>query len=65
MITNQKELRALFWEQHPNLDKKRIRDYSGKGLMYVTDTRCTFVDWVDYMQRSGQITEAMADKVTL
>jgi hypothetical protein len=65
MITTQKELRAQFWRDNPQADKRKIKDYSGKGLMYCTDTRCAFVDWLDYMAQSGQISEALANRATL
>jgi hypothetical protein len=45
MITNQKELRAEFWRQHPGLDRRKV-----KG---------------DRMARSGQISEALAQRATL
>lgn len=65
MLTTQKQIRALFWESHPTLSRRKIRDYAGTGRMYVTDTRCAFVDFVDYLQTSGQISEALANRVTL
>lgn len=64
-ITNQRELRAEFWRAHPNLPRRRIRDYSGKGLMYPTDTRVAWVDWLDAMQRNGDISSDLADRATL
>lgn len=64
-ITTQKELRRLFWEQHPSLPRRRIRDYSGKGKMYPTDTRVSWVDWLDFMQKEGCISQALADRATL
>lgn len=64
-MTNQKQIRAAFWDTYPDLPRRRIRDYSGKGLMYQTDTRCAFVDFVDSLQRNGDISAALADRVTL
>lgn len=64
-ITNQRDLRAAFWEAHPNLDRKKIKDYTGKDTMHVTDTRCAFTDWLDYMHRDGQISDALANRATL
>jgi hypothetical protein len=66
-ITNQRELRSAFWAQHPHLDEqaraagirsKRQNDQSAF-------TRCTWVDWIDHMCRSGQISEALASRATL
>lgn len=64
-ITTQKELRREFWQTFPNLSRKRIKDYSGNGLMYCTDTRSTFVDWVDALSKDGSISEELADRATL
>lgn len=59
-ITTQKELRKLFWEQNPGLERKKT-----KGGDYVADTRIAFCDFIDAMQRSGTISEALADRATL
>lgn len=64
-ITNQQTLRLLFWEQHPGLPRRKIKNYAGTGTMYPTDTRCAFVDWIDMMCRNGQISEALANRATL
>ena len=59
IYTNQKQLRAAFWEQFPEADRRK---YSGD---YATDTRCAWVDWIDSLQRSGEISEKLAFRVTL
>ena len=64
-ITTQRELRRKFWETFPELSRKRIKDYSGDSLMYVTDTRCAFVDWVDALERAGEISPELAERCTL
>ena len=64
-MTNQKQIRAAFWAVHPTLSRAKIRDYAGTGRMHQTDTRCAFVDFVDYLQTSGQISEALANRATL
>jgi len=33
--------------------------------MYVTDTRCAFVDYIDMLHRNGQISDALAQNITL
>lgn len=63
-ITTQKQIRAAFWETHPNLSRKRTRAF-GKELEYCTDTRCAFVDYVDLLRRNGEISEALAQRATL
>lgn len=65
MMATQKEVRAAFWEAHPGLPRRKIPNYSGNGTMHVTDTRCAFCDYVDMLSRSGEISEALAQRVTL
>lgn len=68
MYTTQKQIRAAFWELHEGrngVTRRRITAYSGNGKMHNTDTRCAFVDFVDYLHRDGQISDALADRVTL
>ena len=64
-ITTQRELRRLFWEQHPDLQRKKIANYSGNGRMYVTDTRCAWNDWKDTMSKDNQISQEMAQNAML
>ena len=64
-ITTQRELRREFWETFPELSRKRIKNYAGDSLMYVTDTRCAFVDWVDALQKAGEISPELAERCTL
>lgn len=64
--TTQKEVRAAFWEAHPTASKERIPSFEGHGVRcYVCDTRCAFVDFVDSLARNGNISESLADRVTL
>lgn len=63
--TTQIALRAAFWQQHPHLSRKKIKDYSGNGRMHTTDTRCAFVDWLDSLKRNGEISQALAQRATL
>jgi hypothetical protein len=64
-ITNQRDLRRAFWDQHPTLSRRKITNYSGNGTMYVTDTRVAFVDWLDAMCKSNQISQELAQRATL
>lgn len=64
-ITTQKQIRALFWETFPDLPRWKIRDHSGAGTMYPTDTRCAFCDFLDSLHRDGMISDALADRATL
>jgi hypothetical protein len=69
-MTNQKQIRAAFWEAFPDLPRRRYR-YSWNPndktaeLVFPIDTRCAFVDFVDQLQREGVISEALAERVTL
>lgn len=63
MIKTQSEVRNLFWDTFPQFaadrrSRKRQNDYN-------TDIRATFVDFVDNLRRDGQISEALANRVTL
>ena len=64
-ITTQKELRRLFWLEHPQLSRRKITNYSGNGKMHVTDTRCAWCDWLDYVSRDGLISDDLAQRATL
>lgn len=64
-ITTQRALRRLFWQEHPHLSRRKIRNYAGNGTMYVTDTRCTWCDWLDAMSRDGRISPELANRATL
>lgn len=59
MITTQAEMRREFWRQHPDLDRRKV-----KGD-YKTDTRIAWCDFIEHMARSGQISEALAQRATL
>jgi len=68
--TNQKQIRAAFWEAHPTANRKKYfaRDWTREDYTqrdYCTDTRCAFVDFVDHLCRSNQISEALANRATL
>ena len=61
MITTQTELRAAFWLAHPEYERKgRMRQND-----YPTDTRCAWVDFVDGMNRAGEISDALAERAAL
>jgi hypothetical protein len=62
--TNQRELRKAFREQHPDLSFRKL-GYGMSKKDYPADTRITFVDWIDHLQRNGDISEALANRATL
>lgn len=66
-MTTQKEIRAAFWLCHPDLEA-HARKWGIKTApqnRHGAETRTAFVDFVDALQRSGEISEALAERVTL
>ena len=53
--TTQKQLRAAFWAEHPGLTRR-----PGRQNDQAADTRAIWCDWLDRLQRDGQISEALA-----
>lgn len=66
MITNQKELRKRFWQEHPQLAHlhKRTVKY-GDHKDYPTDVRVSFCDWLDALSKNGEVSRALAYRATL
>lgn len=68
-ITDEDDLRAAFWDAHPELallprrDGRDPRDVRQNSQP--TDTRCAWVEFIDAMQRSGEISDDLADSATL
>lgn len=74
MITTQKELRAAFWEYHPEFKKtvKKVGQQGGRALYvektqndYPADVRMAWCDFIDHMAREGQINRGLAQRATL
>lgn len=57
------QVRAAFWDNFPQFKSQYRKTY--KQNQYNTDIRCAFVDFVDYLQKDNQITEKLANRVTL
>jgi hypothetical protein len=64
-ITTQRELRQQFWICHPELSRKKVTYFEGAGKMYTTETRGTFVEFVDSLRKSDVISESLAQRATL
>jgi len=60
-ITNQRELRCVFWETTAE-GKRGAKNRFGE---YSTDTRIAFCDFIDRLARDGIISEALAQRATL
>ncbi len=64
MYTNQTQIRDAFWSVY--CVEGKPREYRGKSQNQLpTDVRCAFVDFVDNLARDQQISEALAQRVTL
>jgi hypothetical protein len=67
--TTQRQVRAAFW-QSTGLRRPLIATRPGL-YRYAThnecpaDVRAAFCDFVDHMHRTGEISDALADRVTL
>lgn len=67
MITSQKDLRATFWAENPELEQTaRKRGTFSKGQNSQNcNTRMAWVDFVDSMARDGRISEKLAFRAVL
>jgi hypothetical protein len=65
--TTQKQVRAEFWAAYPHLAEqaREAGILSKPQNFHCATVRCTFVDFVDSLHRDGQISDALADRVTL
>ena len=66
--TTQAQVRAAFWEVHPALERAARKGPRGRVLpqnSQPANVREAFVCWVDFLERDGQITQALAQRVTL
>ena len=59
--TNQKELRKAFW----NLCDECGIDYTGKKTKFDLDLNMAFNDWIDGLQKDGDISVNLRDRATL
>ena len=63
-MTTQREIRDAFWLTF--FVEGKPRKFYGKSQNDLpADVRAAFVDFVDYLQREGTISESLAAKVTL
>ena len=68
-ITTQAELRQAFWRENPNMQRSYIngpvRPAIAPQNYQPVDTRVAFCDYVDALQKAGEISEALAERATL
>lgn len=58
-----KEIRAEFWNAHPQFRAEYRKTWTQD--QYRADIRVSFTDYIDHLQKSGEITEKQAYKITL
>lgn len=56
-------VRAAFWNVHPQFSSEYRKTYRQND--YNATIRSAFVDFVDHLQKDGQISEKLAYRVTL
>jgi len=61
MITTQKQVRELFWGCYPQFKRRA----GWKQNQYHADIRMSFCDFVEGLRRDGQISDKLAERVTL
>lgn len=66
-MTTQKQIRASFWQSFPHLAEqaREAGILSKRQNHHCATVRCSFVDFVDSLQRSGEISESLANRATL
>lgn len=66
-MTTQKQIRAAFWAAHPDLEAHALKwaIKTAPQNRHNATTRTAFVDFVDYLNRSGEISDALANRATL
>lgn len=58
---DEEEVRAAFWQEHPQFEMRG----NGRQNSQPADTRAAFVDWIDQLERNDDISEELAQDVTL
>jgi hypothetical protein len=66
-VTNQKQIRAAFWAAYPHLAEqaREAGILTAPQNLHCATVRCSFVDFVDALARSGAISEALAFRAVL
>lgn len=66
-MKTQREVRKAFWAFLKEADPKLFlhAKVSKRQNEQVTDIRCAFVQWLDDLYKSGQITERQVNSYTL
>lgn len=62
-MKTQAQVRAAFWEQHPEFKSEYRKTY--RQNQYNATIRTAFVNWVDFLMKDGIISESLSNRVTL
>lgn len=62
-MTTQKEIRESFWESFPEFKPERRSSKTQND--YRADIRMSFCDYVESLERNGEISTALASRATL
>lgn len=62
-MKTQKQVRESFWNAFPEFKSEYKKSYTQN--QYRCDIRCCFVDYVDGLAKNGEISEKLAQRVTL
>jgi hypothetical protein len=67
MYTTQKQIRHAFWNDHPDLaeDARKAGVLSKRQNFHCATVRSMFVDFLEGLHRSGQVSDALAARATL
>ena len=66
-MKTQKQIRAAFWEAHPDLEA-HARKWGIKTAphnRHNADTRVAFVEFVENLARNGEVSDKLAFRATL
>jgi hypothetical protein len=66
-MTTQKQIRASFWQSHPDFEAYALKWQikTAPHNRHNETTRSAFVDYVDSLARTGEISEKLASRATL
>ena len=66
-MTTQKQIRAAFWAAFPELEAHALKWQikTAPQNRHNAETRQAFVEFVDSLQKGGEISVALAQRVTL
>ena len=65
MLTTQSQIRGAFWRDLDVMGAPDTRKSGKRQNDYPADVRVAWVDYVDLLARSGEISQALAARVTL